>query len=142
MIKIKFYKMFSFIPTMKLVAVIALTAVFSPIYAGADTVNPVSNILSGCTLAGASCGWVDLINLINAIVHYGVQLIAILLVLVLLYTGFMYLTSGGDVGKVKKARDMLTKMMWGLAYTLCGWIIVYFILKSLGVDPFFYDSII
>ncbi len=144
--KNNFYKIFSscisFIPTVKIVAVMALVAIFSPIYTYAQSFNPVSNILSGCTKSGASCGWKDLINLINAMVHYGVQLIGMLFVLVLLYTGFMYLTSGGDAGKVKKARDMINKMMWGLMYTLCAWVIVYFILQKLGVDPIFYNGII
>lgn len=123
-----------------------LTIIFSliakPLVVGAQAINPVSNILLKCTQSGESCGWIDLINLINAMIKYGIELIAIVFVLILLYAGFLYLTSGGDASKVKKVREMINKVMWGLICTLCGWIIVYFILKSLGVNPKFYNDIL
>ena len=102
--------------------------------------NPVSEVLQRCTTQ--ICGFNDLILLVNGIIKYGIQIIGICLVLVLIYTGFLYLTSGGDTSKVKKARDMLYKVMWGLIYTLCGWLIVYFVLKGLGVNTSFYDNIL
>lgn len=119
-----------------------ISIIVKPLLVGAQAVNPVSKILLHCTQVGESCGWIDFVNLLNAIIHYGIELIGIVFVLVLLYTGFMYLTSGGDAGKTKKARDMITKLLWGLMYTLCGWIIVYFILQSLGVDVQFYGEIL
>jgi hypothetical protein len=123
-----------------LIFTIVFSIIAKPLLVGAQAVNPVSKILLHCTQSPEPCGWIDFISLLNAIIHYGIELIGIVFVLVLLYTGFMYLTSGGDAGKVKKARDMITKLMWGLMYTLCGWIIVYFILKNLGVDPLFYGG--
>lgn len=103
--------------------------------------NPVSAVLLGCTTSAKPCGWVDFINLINAMIKYGIELIGFAFVIALLYAGFLYLTSGGDSGKVKKVRDVLGKIMWGMIYTLCGWVIVYFILTSLGVDKTFYEII-
>ena len=122
-----------------------LLVLVSPSYSLADSspvLNPVSTVLLRCTLPGATCGFNDFIDLINGIVKFGVQLIAVIFVIILIYTGFLYLTSGGDVGKVKKAKDMITKVMWGTIYTLCGWIIVYFILTTLKVDPSFYENVI
>ena len=110
--------------------------------AAGGATNPVSKVLLGCTTGSTPCGWIELVDLVNAVVQYGIEIIAIAFVLVLLYVGFMYLTSGGDVSKVKKARDMLNKVMWGMIFTLCAWIIVYFILTSLGVDKTFYSEII
>lgn len=104
--------------------------------------NPVSTVLEKCTATGANCGWEELIDLANAIVAYGVILIGFALVLVLLWTGFLYLTSGGDSSKVKKSREMLNKVMWGTIFTLCGWLIVSFILKGLSVNEEFYKKII
>jgi len=115
----------------------------SPSTTNTSGLNPIATVLQRCTMGGTEpCGWVDLIQLANAMVQYGITLIGFSLVLVLIYTGFLYLTSGGDTSKVKKARDMLNKVMWGTIYTLCGWIIVYFIIKQLGVDPVFYNKII
>ena len=104
--------------------------------------NPVSKVLLDCTKAGRSCGFVDFINLVNAVIQYGIELIGIAFVLALLYAGFLYLTSGGDPSKVKKVRDVLWKIVWGMIYTLCGWVIVYFILTSLGVGTDFYSGIL
>jgi hypothetical protein len=146
MIKNNLFKIFSR-PQSKYLNLTILTSVFSylivkPSLAIAQAVNPVSSILLKCTQPGESCGWIEFISLINAIIRYGIQIIGMVFVLVLLYTGFLYLTSGGDVGKTKKARDMIGKVIWGLIYTLCAWIIVYFILQSLKVDVGFYGEIL
>ncbi|MEI6042615.1 MAG: hypothetical protein WCQ00_03570 [bacterium] len=114
----------------------------SKVFAQSTGSNPVSNLLLICTTRSTPCGWQDLINLINAMVQYAIELIGIVFVIVLLYAGMMYITSGGDASKVKKAKDMLYKVVWGMVYTLCAWIIVYFILTSLGVDQTFYEKII
>lgn len=119
---------------------------YSPLLAHADTATPstnqVSAILFNCTKAATPCGWTDLINLINAMIQYGIELIGIAFVLIILYTGVMYLTSGGDTSKVTKAREMVKKVVWGLVFTLCGFVIVSFILTNLGVNADFYSSII
>ncbi len=101
--------------------------------------NP-STILQGCTVK--ECGFTEAMQFVNALIGYAVKIIGLLFVIVLIYMGFLYLTSGGDTGKVKKVKDMIKKMVWGLIFTLCGWLIVYFILKQLGVDPSFYQYVI
>lgn len=114
-----------------------------PMFASAQTTNPVSKVLLDCTnKVGTSCGWSDLIALVNAMISYAVQLIGIAFVIALLYAGFLYLTSWGDTSKTKKAREMMVKIAWGALYTLCGWVIVYFILTKLGVNSDFYVKII
>lgn len=99
-----------------------------------------AEILQKCTKQ--ECGFNEVMEFINVFVQYAVYIIGLLFVIVLIYTGFLYLTSGGDTGKVKKVKDMLKKMVWGLIYTLCGWLIVYFILQQLKVDPVFYQDVI
>jgi Type IV secretion system pilin len=110
--------------------------------ASPSNLNPVSTVLWTCTQHSANCGWKELVNLVNAMIQYGIQLIGMAFVIALLYSGFLYLTSGGDPSKVKKVREILNKIVWGLVYTLCGWVIVYFLLKYLGVDPGFYNEIL
>ncbi len=99
-----------------------------------------AEILRKCTKQ--ECGFSEVMEFINVFVQYAVYIIGLLFVIVLIYAGFLYLTSGGDTGKVKKVKDMLIKMVWGLIYTLCGWLIVYFILQQLGVDSGFYQDVI
>lgn len=140
--KDEFSKTFSTLVLPLVVLAVAVGSFANIASAAEAATNPVSKVLLGCTTGATPCGWVDLINLVNAMVQYGIEIIGIAFVLVLLYVGFMYLTSGGDVSKVKKSRDMLNKVMWGMIFTLCAWIIVYFILTSLGVDETFYSEII
>ena len=130
------------ISNLRNVRLVLISLVFSsPIVAFAQ-MNLVSQVLSDCTNSVTPCGYDDFIHLINAIIKYGITIIGLAFVLVLLYVGFQYLTSGGDVGKVKKSRDMLNKVMWGLIYTLCGWVIVYFIMQQLGVKDDFYKAVL
>ena len=127
----------------KLFAMVSLTiSFFGPVVAFAETTNPVSAVLLKCTQPGVACGYNELIELVNGMVQYGVQIIGIVFVIILVYTGFIYMTSGGDAAKVKKAKDMIYKVALGFVYTLCGWIIVYFIIQKLGVLPEFYNTII
>lgn len=101
-----------------------------------------SSILKQCTSPGKQCGFPEVMQFINLFVQYAVYIIGLLFVIVLIYAGFLYLTSGGDTGKVKKVKDMIKKMVWGLIWTLCGWLIVYFILQQLGVGSEFYKDVI
>jgi hypothetical protein len=90
-----------------------------------------------------ACGFPQFMELLNRIINFLIFLVApIIAVCVILYAGFLILTSGGSTEKVSQARGMLTKMIVGLVIAMGAWLLVKAILVSLGVDttvfPVFY----
>lgn len=79
------------------------------------------------------CGFNEFImlvnNLITAILTYFVLPIAII---VLLYGGFLYLTSGSNPDKRQRANAMFRKLLIGLFFCLVSWAIVKLILTVFG----------
>jgi TRAP-type C4-dicarboxylate transport system permease small subunit len=60
---------------------------------------------------------------------------AVICVAVLIFSGYMYITSSGDEAKVEKATKSLTYAIVGLAICFISVILVNFVLKELiGVD--------
>ncbi|MEZ6209461.1 MAG: pilin [Candidatus Paceibacterota bacterium] len=70
-------------------------------------------------------------NVIDFLIYYMVIPIAAIVIMV---AGFMYLTSGANPEKRKKARKMLLNLVIGLVLALAAWIIVKFILDGLGYE--------
>lgn len=57
-------------------------------------------------------------------------------VVMIVYSGYMYMTAGGDEQKVKTAQKTLTGSLIGLAVSLLSLVIVNFVLGTfLGLEP-------
>ncbi len=82
-----------------------------------------------------SCTWSDLINLINRIIDLLLYATIVIATITLVYAGFLMLTSGGNSGKVEQAKGMIGKVVLGFVFTFGAWLIVHFILTTLGVNP-------
>ena len=65
------------------------------------------------------------------IINATLGLIGIILVVIVLYAGFTWMTSGGDAEKISKAKRMLTNAMIGLVIILSAWGITSFVINSL-----------
>ena len=61
---------------------------------------------------------------IQAIYNYGLAIAAILAAIVLMGGGLLWLTSGGDSGRVGKAKEMIIGAITGLIILFCAWIIL------------------
>ena len=61
---------------------------------------------------------------IQAIYNYALAIISILAAIVLMGGGLMWLTSGGDSGRVTKAKEMIIGSLSGLVIIFCAWIIL------------------
>ena len=74
--------------------------------------------------------------LINNIIKFLLFTIATpLAALVICYAGWLFLSSGGNSGKITTAKKILLNVIIGYIIGLAAWLIVNTIVKSLGVDP-------
>lgn len=90
-----------------------------------------------------ACGFPELMQLISNIIDFLIFTVApIIMVCVITYAGFLYLTSMGSAEKRTQANGMFVKAVSGMVIAMVAWILVKFILVELGVDttvfPVFY----
>jgi len=87
------------------------------------------------------CHFGDIFETINNIIR-GLILIAIpFAALLLSYAGYLYLTSAGDGGKVKKAHEIFKNVGVGLVIMLSAWLIINTILSALVKSEVYSDVI-
>ena len=81
------------------------------------------------------CGFPELMDMVNRIIKYLVFVIApIICAGILMYGGFLYATSGGSSEDTGKAKSMFKSAIYGWLIALIAWILVKFIMQSLGYD--------
>lgn len=85
-----------------------------------------------------SCGWTELLQLVRNIMSLLLFLSASIAVLAFIYAGFLYLTAFGDMGKVEQAHGIFSKVIIGFLFVFLGWLIVFTILKVVGIEEGFY----
>ncbi|MAQ77073.1 hypothetical protein CL684_00905 [Candidatus Campbellbacteria bacterium] len=90
----------------------------------------------GYNLASISdaCGFDDFIRLLNNVVTWIIILILPIAVIVLAYTGFLFLTSGGNSRKRDLAKKAMTSLIIGIAVVLGAWLLVRTVVATLGYD--------
>ena len=81
---------------------------------------------------GPDCTYEHFLLLIENVIMFLIQLGIAFSAIVFAYAGWLYMTSGGDEGKVKQAHEMLTKVLWGFLFALGAYLIVQLITSSLG----------
>ncbi|MFA6386350.1 MAG: pilin [Candidatus Paceibacterota bacterium] len=116
----------------------------------AVTTTPNSGVVPDCgkvvTTIGADgketsvmnnpCTFKDLVQLLNNVIKFLLFSIATpLIALILMYTGYLYLTAGGSSGQTEKVRHILFNAVIGYVVALAAWLIVKTILSSLNIDP-------
>lgn len=89
---------------------------------------------SGFTAGLGDCHFDDLIRLGVNIMNFLIVLSTAVAAIVIAYAGFLYLSSAGDEGNVKKAKGMLTKVAIGFFFLIAAWVIVNEIIVAL-LDP-------
>lgn len=71
--------------------------------------------------------WDDIKNIINAVIG----ILGLVCVVVIIIGGVNYMTSSGDAGKVKKAKDTILYGIIGLVICVLAFAIVNFVLGSI-----------
>jgi len=89
-------------------------------------------VLCGTSGHPRDCNFCDLFILAQTIIYFLMLEIALPLAIVaLIYGGFMWITAGGDPGKVTKGRKAIEYAVYGMVFAFAAWIIVDTVLKAL-----------
>ncbi|HEY0908555.1 MAG TPA: pilin [Candidatus Paceibacterota bacterium] len=88
---------------------------------GKPTVDPRS----------VECDFDQLILTIQRIINFALWLVSPIVVCMLVYTGFKYVTAGGDVNLIADAKRMFTPILIGIFFIMAGWLLVYTVLDKL-----------
>ena len=83
----------------------------------------------GCT--GPDCGFVNLVNLAQAIIDFIIVISIPISAGLFIYAGFLYVTAVNDSGKVSQAKLIFKTVAIGFTIILSGWLIVYAIITGL-----------
>ena len=83
--------------------------------------------------ANDSCGFNDLITLIQNITNFLLILAVPVSAVLFAYAGFQYIFAAGDTGKIKKAHEIFWSVFIGLVFMASAWLIVKIIVDTL--DP-------
>lgn len=100
----------------------------APAYAQAPVTNGLQAVGEAGGLAG---GETDLITIIGRIINIVLGLVGVILLVLLLYAGYLWMTSGGDATKVDQAKRIIRNAIIGLIIVVSAFAITRFILEQL-----------
>jgi hypothetical protein len=82
------------------------------------------------------CDFNYFMALINGLINFLLFVIATPLVaLIIMYTGYLFLTAGGSAGQTEKAKKILFNVVIGYVIALAAWLVINTIMGALKVDP-------
>lgn len=96
----------------------------------AQTAAGQENAQAVARAAGIS-GGTDIITIIGRIINIFLGFLGVIFLVLLLYAGYQWMTSGGDPEKVKKAQMIIRNAVIGLVIIASAWAIVAFVLNAL-----------
>ena len=73
-------------------------------------------------------------GLISILINFLLWTVGVLSVVMIIFSGFRYITSAGDAAKTKSAQTALTYSIVGLIVAVLAWVIVKMILKQFGIE--------
>jgi len=113
----------------------SLTLVVMPVLAAAPTpaTGATGLIKGGLDAAAAGYGTTktDLPTIIAGLINVALTLLGSLLLVYLLYGGFLWMTAGGDEKKVDKARDLIKNAIIGVVIVAAAYAISSYVLLKL-----------
>lgn len=113
--------------------ILAFAIIFTPpiMVLGAGLVPDCNIIVNG--VMTKPCDFNSLMTLINSVINFLLITLATpLFALILIYVGWLYLSSGGSSENVTKAKKILKNAFIGYVIALAAWLIVKTILTTLG----------
>lgn len=109
---------------------------FSPDFTLAQSVaDPSSTLNQGLQVIQEPLGLpaTDIRLIIANIIRIALGLLGIILVILIMYAGFLWMTAGGNEEQISKSKAMLKNAVIGLVIILSAYAIVWFIFRMLGV---------
>jgi len=77
------------------------------------------------------CTFNEVVKTFERIIKFVLYLMIPIVLGMIVYVGFTYLTANGDSGKLAKAKSMITPLLLGVFFMLAAWLIVYTLLDFL-----------
>ncbi len=111
--------------------------IFSPALAHAQSVaDPNSNINQGLNVIQQPLGLpaTDIRVIIARVIRAALGLLGIVFLVLVLYAGFLWMTSAGQEDRIEQAKKMLLNAVIGLIIILSAYAIVLFVMRLLGID--------
>lgn len=71
-------------------------------------------------------------EVVNAVVNVVLSFVGIIAVCVMIYGGFLYMTSNGDSGKAQKAKNVILYGLVGMIVALLAYTIIIFVSRSIS----------
>jgi hypothetical protein len=116
----------------KVLSLAIISLVFLPLTASA------TGVLSGLNAAAAGTGLEknsDMLKFIGSIISIILGLLGVILVGILIYAGIVWgFLAQGDLGKIKKAKDMIINAIIGLAIVFASYAITNFVFESFNAS--------
>jgi hypothetical protein len=108
---------------------VAYSAQLSPTAGGGTRTGITYECSNG---AAGECTFDDLILAVRKFFNVAIPLALGSTVIVIVYAGYLYMTSGGSPGQRTQANKMFINVAWGIFFMLAAWLIVTLILNSLA----------
>jgi len=77
-------------------------------------------------------GETDISLIVGRIIRIILGFLGLILVILILYAGFLWMTSGGNEEKIKQARQIISTAITGLAIVVLSYVIANFVLQRLA----------
>ena len=117
---------------------------FNNTFEGSE-VNGKQQVVPNCkTDANPSgmCGYCDLVKLASNIINFLIFFAIIVGVMMIVYSGFLFLTGGANPTQVTKAKNVLIAAFIGLVITLGAYLIISLVMSNfLKTDIFKWDTL-
>jgi len=73
----------------------------------------------------------DLMGVVANVIGTALSLIGVIFMILFIYGGFIWMTAGGDAGKTKKAKDLMTSAVIGAVLIFSAYFITKFVINEL-----------
>lgn len=115
--------------------VATMSAHAAPLHGVADIAQSKQNVCNGIVQAGGSCSpgaGTTLNKILRNIITILSGIIGVVAVIMVVVSGFRYVTSGGDTNKIAGAKNTLLYAVIGLVIVALAQLIVHFVLHTAG----------
>jgi len=84
-----------------------------------------------CKDPNGICTFGDIMPTISGIINWVIIIAVSISAIMFAYAGFLYMTAQGDLGQMKKGRDIFKNVVIGFVIMLSAWLIVTLVLNTL-----------
>lgn len=122
-------------PRARFLTAVAITFALAGVFAFFAAANPALAQTDQLASVGTGAGFnteTDFLTTVGQIISIVLGLLGVGFLLLLIYSGFVWMTAGGDDEKVKKAKKILINATIGIIIVLMSYAIATFVINALG----------